>query len=157
MSQTPPSAYPIVVSDWNWVTAKGSVNCLINLILERHSSSEAHEVKYVTIVKIWQFNGSRPFCLLAMGNRQCLIGNEVQPPTPETSHLLLHPATQFVYATPMSHRRVGWEASPCYKRLSSGIWLRARAFSFFATGCVDLFDRWSHVGYRIFAFAKLRQ
>jgi hypothetical protein len=64
ISQAPHSPNPIVVSGWNWVTAEGSVACLINLIRERHRSSETREVRDVTSVKTRQLNGSRPFACL---------------------------------------------------------------------------------------------
>lgn len=66
-----------------------------------------------------------------MGKRLCWIGNEVQPPTkrarcrrPVYSR---NPQRTLLSPCQCHTAESGGEASPCYKKLSSGIRLRARA------------------------------
>jgi len=72
ISQAAQSTYPIVVSDWNWVTS------LTNLIREQHKISETQEVKYVTMVKTRHLNGSRPFAYFPW--ESACAGSGMQPP-----------------------------------------------------------------------------
>jgi hypothetical protein len=149
ISQSAHSTHPIVVSDWNWVTAKRSVTSLINLIREQRKISETQEVKYVTMVKTRHLNGSRPFAYLswesacAGSGMQCsLLTKRSAGDVPSA----VRSALSCSYTSVTQKRRVGKQARVTRRWV---LVFDSGHVHFFTTGFVDFYCRWCYVAYRI--------